>query len=216
MGRVPLEASSRSLRGKNAKQLRADGWIPAVVYGPDIQTQSLQIAERALYGALQQAGSTTLIELQVGVNAKPQVVLAREIQRDPLSNRLIHVDFYGLRLTERVKTMPRIELAGESPLVKSGEAVLIQAMNEVEVECLPTDLVNFIEVDISGLESLDDSILVKDLQVAEGMAVLADPNDVVVNLVPPRKAEEEEVEELEILEEEAEEAEESEELAQEE
>ena len=211
MGRVQLEVQSRNPRAKTPKQLRADGWIPAVVYGPDMETQALQIAERPLYGALQKAGSTTLIELRHEGSSEPQVVLAREIQREAISGRLLHVDFYGLRLTEKVKTTPRIELTGESPLVKSGAAVLIHAMNEVEVECLPTDLVNFIEVDISSLESLTDNVLVGDLQVGEGMTILADPTDVVVNLVPPRKAEEEEVEELELVEEEAEGAEEGEE-----
>jgi large subunit ribosomal protein L25 len=91
--------------------------------------------------------------------------------------------------------MPRIEIVGEAPIVKSGQAVLIHAMNEVEVECLPTDLINSIPVDISGLEKMDDNVLVGDLPVPDSVTIMADPGDVVVSVVPVRIALEEEIEE---------------------
>lgn len=200
MERVELKTQTRTTHGKQVKRLRATGWIPAVVYGPDLAAMSIQVEERALFTALQTAGSTALIDLFVDKRSKPRTVLAREIRRDPLTGRLEHVDFYQVRLTQKVKTMPRLDFIGEAPVVKTGTAVLIHNMNEIEVECLPTDLISSIPVDLSGLETLEDSVFVRDLPVPSGVTILADPADVVVSVVPTRLAlveEEEEVEEVE-------------------
>jgi large subunit ribosomal protein L25 len=202
MEHIELRTQSRTIRGKQVRRLRSENWIPAVVYGPDMLPQVIQAQERLLFNTLKEAGSTTLINLFVDDEPKPRVVLAREIQRSPLSGSLLHVDFYEVRLTEMVKTTPRLEFVGESPLVRSGSAVMIYGMNEVEVECLPTDLINSIDVDVSALEELDDSIVVGDLPVPSGVTILADPSDVVVSLVSTLVALEEEVEEEEIFEDE--------------
>ena len=194
MERLELRTQARTTRGKQVKRLRAEGWIPAVVYSADIPAKSIQVQERSLFTTLKEAGSTTLIDLFVEDESEPHVVLAREIQRDAITGQLVHVDFYQVRLTETVKTMPRLEFLGESPLVKQGEAVLIHGMTEIEVECLPTDLIHSIPVDVSVLERMDDNILVGDLPVPPGVTVLADPGDVVASVVPTRMAIEEEIE----------------------
>lgn len=204
MERVELRTESREVIGKKVKRLRAAGWIPAVMYGPDLEATAIQIEERALSGALGSAGSTALIDLFVGKKKKAHTVLARQIQRDPLTGRVQHLDFYQVRLTEKVKTTPRLEFVGEPPVAKSGLAVVIYSMNEIEVECLPTDLISSIPVDLSGLETLDDSIFVSDLPVPPGVTILADPTDVVVSAVPTRLAVEEEEVEVEYEEVEAE------------
>ena len=200
MDTFELHAASRELLGKQVKTMRAEAMIPAVVYGPDTPSTAITIPERELSQALQQAGSTQLINLVVDETAKPTAVLAREIQRDMLTSRLLHVDFYQVRLTEKVKTMPRLVLVGESPAVKAGVAVMIHGMTEIEVECLPTDLIDSIPVDISGLETLDDSIVVGDLPIPEGVTILADPDDVVISMVTTRAAVVDEEEEAEALE----------------
>lgn len=194
MEHLELRTQARTTRGKQVKRLRADGWIPAVVYSADMPTKSIQVQERSLFMTLKEAGSTTLINLFVEDESEPHVVLAREIQRDAITGQLVHVDFYQVRLTEMVKTMPRLEFVGESPLVKHGDAVMIHGMTEIEVECLPTDLIHSILVDVSVLERMDDNILVGDLPVPPGVTVLADPGDVVASVVPTRMAVEEEVE----------------------
>lgn len=201
MERVELRAQSRSIRGKKVKQLRAQGFTPAVVYGPDTPAQPLQAPERELNKALQQASTTALINLWIDAEANPTVVLARAIQRDPLTAQVHHVDFYQVRLTEKVKTLPRLEFVGESPLAKSGEAVVVYSMTEIEVECLPDDLISSIQVDISGLEGFDDNVTVGDLPVPEGITFTANPDDVVVSVVPVRVIEEVEEEEIPVLEE---------------
>ncbi len=188
MERVELRATSRTIQGKKVRQLRAAGWIPAVMFGPDTPSNSIQVEERDLLKVLREAGSTALIDLYVDDQAKPKVVLAREVQRNPVTGHLLHLDFYQVRLTEKVKTTPRLEFVGESPLIRSGRAVLIHSMNEVEVECLPTDLISSISVDLSGLETMDDNILIKDLSVPPSVTILADPDDVVVSVVTSRMA----------------------------
>jgi large subunit ribosomal protein L25 len=195
MERVELAAHSRTVRGKKTKQLRAQNLIPAVVYGPGTDPSPIQAQERALHRALRQASTTTLISLQVDADADPQLVLARDIQRDIMTGRLLHVDFYRVNLKEKVKTMPRLEFVGESPLVKAGMAVLLHAMTEIEVECLPTDLISFIEVDVSVLERMDDSVTVGDLPLSEGVTILAGLDEVVASVVPVRTIEEEAAEE---------------------
>jgi len=200
MERIELKAQTRTVTGKKVKRLREQHWIPAVIYGPDTPSQGIQIEEHELSRVMQQAGSTTLIYLGIDDISNPNVVLARDIQRDILTNRLQHVDFYQVRLTEKVRTSPRLEIVGESPLVKSGAAVLVQILNQVEVECLPTDLINSIPVDVSVLEHLDDSISISDLVVPPGVTILADPDDTVASVVPPRAALAEEAEEEELAE----------------
>lgn len=186
MERVELNAASRTIQGKQVKQLRAESWIPAVLYGPDTPPKKLQIQQRPLQKALGQAGSTALINLSVDGGDRPYVVLARDIQHHVLTRQLQHVDFYQVRLTEKVKTAPRLEFVGECLLVETGRAVLIHAMNTVEVECLPTDLISAIEVDVSGLQTMEDSIVVADLLVPPGVTILAAPDELVVSLVPTR------------------------------
>lgn len=197
MERAELQAKNRTLQGKKVRQLRAQSWIPGVVYGPDTPPRSIQMRQRDLFRTLQNVGETALIDLLVDGENKPYVVLARDVQRDILTSRLQHVDFYQVRLTEKVKTTPRLDIVGESPAVKSGMAVLIQILNQVEVECLPTDLISAIEVDISNLKTLDDSISIGDLPVPDGVTILADPSDTVVSVVPPRTALEAEAKEVE-------------------
>jgi large subunit ribosomal protein L25 len=179
MERIELKAQSRTLLGKQVRQQRAQGWIPAVVYGRLVTPKPILAPERELYAALKQAGTTSLIELFLDEAAKPDLVLAREIQRNPLNGHLLHVDFYQVRLTEKVKTSPRLEFVGEPPMVRSGKGVLLHNMTEIQVECLPTDLISVIRVDVSHLETMEDNI------------VLSDPQDVVAAIVPTRAASEE-------------------------
>jgi large subunit ribosomal protein L25 len=197
MERAELRADTRTVRGKKVKRLRSDNLIPAVVYGPDMEAAPIQVVERSLVKTLHEVGSTALIDLFIDDAAPPHVVLAREIQRDPLTSRVQHVDFYTVRLTEKVKTTPRIEFVGTSPLVETGRGVVVTSMTEVEVECLPTDLISSITVDISVLEEWDDNVIVADLPVPPAVTVLADPSEVVVSVVPIRMEIEEEIEEVE-------------------
>jgi large subunit ribosomal protein L25 len=202
MEREELRARSRTVTGKQVRQLRAQDWVPAVVYGPDQRARSIEAPERVLARVLKQAGDTSLINLYVDDEAAETVVLAREIQRNPLNGRLLHADFYQVRLTQKVKTNPHLRFHGEPAAIKAGTAVLLHSMTQLEIECLPTALIHTIDVDVSGLVNVGDSIFVRDLQVPDGITVLDDPNDPVASLVQIRMA----IKEEEVVEEEAPEA----------
>ncbi len=187
MERVEVKAKSRTVHGKQVRQLRAQEWIPAIVYGPDMPARAIQTQERALSKALQQAGETSLINLFVD-DGVPVAVLTHDVQRNAITGRLLHVDFYQVRLTEKVKIRPRLRFIGEPQAVKSSLGVLVHNMTEVEVECLPTELIHSIDVEVSGLENLGDSIFVRDLPIPEGITVLDDADEPVVTLVQARVA----------------------------
>jgi len=195
MEREELRTRSRTVLGKQVRQMRAKEWVPAVVYGPDQAARSIEAPERTLGQVLRRAGDTSLIDLYVDEEAAATVVLAREVQRNPLNGHLLHVDFYQVRLTEKVKIAPHLRFHGEPAAVKAGQAVLLHNMTQVEVECLPTDLIHSIDVDVSVLINLGDSIYVRDLPVPAGITVLDDPNDVVASLVQARMVKEEVAEE---------------------
>ncbi len=188
MERLELQAQSRAVRGKQVRQLRNQGWIPAVLYGPDTPSRAIQVEERRLNKVLQQAGGSALINLVVDQSQEPYVVLARGIQRNILTGRVHHVDFYQVRLYEKIRTTLPLEIVGESPLAKTGMAIVNPAVSHLEVECLPTDLIGSIHVDVSGLERMEDVIHIRDLPVPPGVTILADPDEVVVSLAPTRMA----------------------------
>jgi large subunit ribosomal protein L25 len=191
---VKLQTSQRTVLGKQVKQLRREGWIPAVLFGAKQEATPIQVAERELDAVLRQVGSTALIDLFVGEEREAHVVLARDIQRDILTSRLSHVDFYQVQLDRKVRTSPLLEIVGEAPAVKYGEAILVQVLNRIEVECLPGDLIDSILVDVSSLEAVNDSITVADLPVPPGITLMADPTEVVIHIVLPRAAVEAEAE----------------------
>ena len=181
MERVELQSASRTVEGKQVKKLRAEGLIPAVIFGPDTPSKMIQAQERSVDKTLRQAGSM-LINLFVDQEAQPRAVLVREIQRHSITGRLQHVDFYQVRMTEKVKTSIPLHFVGQSPLVAAGDVLLNQQISLLEVECLPNDLRDLIEVDVSGLVNMHDTILIGDLVMPPGITALAKPDDVVVSL----------------------------------
>ena len=124
------------------------------------------------------------------------MTLAKEIQRDPVKRHYLHVDFYAVKMDEKVKAHVPVVLKGEAPAVEDLDGILTLGLDEIEIECLPGDLVNSIEVDISSLAELNSSISVADLQFPETLTVLSDPDSMVVRIEAPRT-----VEEVEALEE---------------
>jgi len=181
MERVALQSASRTVEGKQVKKLRAEGLVPAVVFGPDTPPKVIQAPARAVDKALRQAGSM-LINLFVDQETLPRAVLAREIQRNPLTGQILHVDFYQVRMTEKVKTSIPLQFVGQPPLVTSGDALLNPQISLLEVECLPNDLQERIVVDVSGLLTMRDTILLGDMTLPPGITALGKPDDVVVSL----------------------------------
>lgn len=190
MDKLSLHADERKILGKKVKSLRRNGLLPAHVYGKGVEGESVTVAHKDFTKVFSQAGETGLIDLEIG-SEKVRPVLVRDVQYDPIHGNPIHIDFYQVNLKEKVQVPVPIVLIGEEPeAVHLGEAIVLQTLNEVEVEALPTDLVENIEVDQATLKVIDDAITIADLDYDRGkLTILAEPEEIVVKLAPAVTAE---------------------------
>jgi large subunit ribosomal protein L25 len=200
MEQIELTALQRTIEKGRAKRLRRAGQVPAMLYGYGVENVPLQIEALALTRTLARAGASQLIHLRIGDAASTRPVLAREIQRDVLSGDPIHVDFLAVSMTETLTAEVAIVLVGEPAAVETGEGLVLQGANTIEIECLPGDLIPSLEVDVTELE-LNSAIYVEDLRVPEGITILSDPQELVAQVVYEEVLEEEEEEEELVIEE---------------
>lgn len=190
--RIQLEARKRTVLGKKVKQLRRLGKLPATVYGHEVSPESIEVDARSFRTAYTTAGDNQLIDLVVE-GQRPRPVLVHSTQLDPRRNVAIHVEFYQANLSEKLTAHIPIHLIGEAPALKEG-LMMLSVLDSVELECLPTDLPHDIEVDVSSLMAMGDSIHVADLQVDRAKCeIKTDPEEVVVLISAPQAREEEEV-----------------------
>jgi large subunit ribosomal protein L25 len=199
MDQIELKTEARSLTGRHVKKLRAQGYVPAILYGRQVKATPIQIEDTLLHKVLARAGGNTLIALQIG-KKKPVLTLAREIQRDVLRHNILHVDFYQVVMTEKIAAEVPLVLTGIAPAVENVGGILVHGLNTVEVQCLPGDLPSSIEVDLSPLVDFNDTVTMADLPVPPSVTILSDPESVVARIEAPRIVEEEEeaVEEVEV------------------
>jgi large subunit ribosomal protein L25 len=189
METIKLEAKKRTLTGKAVSQLREKGLLPAVMYGKGMDSQTLEVQEQAFLKAYKSAGASTLIDLVV--DGKENKVLVQEVAHDPLSDKITHADFHKISLTEKMHAKIPLIFVGESRAVKGLGGVLIKNVDEFDVECLPTDLVHEIPVDISKLENFGDIIHLKEVTVPPGITVKhLHGEDPIVSVAEPRSEEE--------------------------
>ena len=193
MEQIELKTQKRTVLGKKVKNLRLEGLIPAVLYGHETESLPLQVEERELNRVLAQAGGHRLIALKIGRARKRQMALAREVQWDVISRKLIHVDFYAVVMTEKVTTEVPLVFVGEAPAAEAAGVMVLQGLDEIEIECLPGDLIEAIEVDLSGLEEMDQAIYVKDLRVPPTVEILTDAEGIVAKVAWAAAEEVEEV-----------------------
>jgi large subunit ribosomal protein L25 len=182
-----LAAEDRAVIGKQVNALRRAGSVPGVVYGSQVKTPlPIKIEEKTLKQVIAKAGRNRLIKLTVGSNA-PRLVLTREVQRNPMTGTIVHVDFQEVSMTEKVTTPVPLVLVGTSPAVTRGEGLLIHGINTVEIRALPLDLVAQIEVDVSALVSLNQGLYVRDLKTSDKIEVLTPGEDMVAKVVPVKE-----------------------------
>jgi large subunit ribosomal protein L25 len=199
---VMLRAETGRLLGSRpSRRLRRSGRVPAVVYGKDIEPQAIAVDGRELYGVLHtEAGLNALINLEID-GAKPQLTMAKNVDRHPVRSEIIHVDFVTISLTEKTRAEVTLELQGDPIGVREG-GIIETISNSVQVEALPTDIPTSIIIDVSGME-VGDTVRVADLPIIEGVEYLEDLDDPLITIVLPAAevAEEAELEEGEELEE---------------
>src|SRR5512143_1526802 len=179
MEKVVLKATKRDVSGKQVNALRRAGKLPAVIYGRRTEPVNISLDAHEAGLALGKVGSSSLITIDVAGAEYP--VLVRERQRDYIKNRLIHVDFLAVSLTEKIRAEGRIELTGLSLAVKDFDAVLVTGLHTLSVECLPADLPDHVTVDIGPLAKVGDSIHVRDVSLGDKVLILDDPDEMIVN-----------------------------------
>ena len=216
MDDLNLQASKRDILGKKTRFLRRQGTTPTHLLGHGIESLSLQCDTAKLQRIIARAGMTRLITLDVEGDKQPRNVFIREIQREPCTGELLHVDFYQVRRTEKIKVDVPIILVGEAPAMKEKGRTLTHSLTSLSIECLPDKLPPQIEVDLSPLEEVGQAIYVRDIALSPDITVFIDPDQMVAKVSEARVVVEEVVEEEVVAEEAvAEEAEEAEEKPEE-
>ncbi|MCG2686709.1 50S ribosomal protein L25, partial [Candidatus Parcubacteria bacterium] len=149
---LSLKAQPRELKGRKTKKIKEQGLIPAVVYGHGFKSKSIQVLALDFKKVFKEAGESSIINLEIEGD-KPIKVLVYDMQRHPLKDNLQHIDFYKIKEGEKIKVETGLKFIGEAPAVKELGGVLFNNLSEVEIECLPEDLIHEIEVDISVLKT---------------------------------------------------------------
>lgn len=185
MQRIPLDAEDRTVLGKKVKKLRHDGLIPGHVYGHGKTVDHVAVSLVDFLKVFKQAGETGLINLRVGED-RAIPVLVRGIQNGPVDGEVLHIDFFRVNLTEKVQVPVPVTLIGEQPeSVHLGETVVLQPISEIQIEALPDDLIDHVEVDQTLLKQVDDAVTVDQLLVDRTkVAILTPGEEVIIKLAP--------------------------------
>lgn len=194
---ISLSAKIRKEVGKKTQYLRDLGRIPAVVYGNKIENILLDLNEKEFSKVLKTAGESSLIELKIEGDKEKRPVLVHEIQKDPVTDKIIHIDFFQASLKEEVEVDVLLVIEGVSLAVKELGGTLVKNISELKVKALPQNLPHEIKVSIDGLNTFEDQILVKDLILSKDVKVMAKPDEVIVSVAKPEKVEEELASEIE-------------------
>ena len=183
---MQLKASTRTLLGKASRRLHGEGKLAGIVYGHNATPTPLVLDRLEFQKVFVKSGRTHLVDLLVD-GERSEKVLVREIQTHPRRLGPIHVDFYQVSLEEKITVEVPVHLVGESAAVKRGDADVLQPIHTVRVECLPTDIPEAFEIDLTPLEDVESEFRISELKVPKGVTVLMDAEDLVVKIVHRRE-----------------------------
>jgi len=193
MDSLELRVDSRDILGKKVRFLRRRGITPVHVIGHGLESLSLQCDTANLRQVLGQAGRTKLVNLKVGKERRARPTLVKEVQVEPMTGELLHVDFYQVRMADKVKMEVPLRTFGESPLLKLKGNILIQELPTISVECLASDIPESFTVDLNELTVVGQAVRIKDITVPEKVAVINDGEQLVLKIVAqamPKEGEE--------------------------
>lgn len=183
MTKITLKSTKREIFGRKVSRLRKEGLIPANIFGKKIKSEAVTVDAKEFLTVFKKAGETQIIDLD------GKSVLVSNMQTDPISDMVIHVDFRQVDLKEKITAMVPVEVEGESPAEKQNLGTVVQQISEIEVEALPADLPEKIIVDASVLSEVDQTIYVKDLKVDKNVEIKTDLESIVAKVEPPTKEE---------------------------
>jgi large subunit ribosomal protein L25 len=179
---MELVANVREIHGKKVKTLRRQGVTPVNLFGRQVEPLTLQCNTAELQRVLTRGGKTGIISLKLDKIKATRNVMVREVQREPLSGKLLHVDFYQVRMDEKLRVQVPIVMIGEAPALKQKDNYLAHELNELTIECLPDNIPNRVEIDISVLKEADQSIHVSDIHLGEGITIVNSPDQIVFRI----------------------------------
>lgn len=189
MKTLKLDVQKRTILGKKTEGIREDGLIPAVIYGRSTESTAISLPLAVFEKCYREAGESSLVDLSID-NAGSVKALIHDVQRDAVTDRVIHVDFYAVTMTEKLNATIQFKFTGEPKAVKALGGVLVKNLSEVDVRCLPSDLVSEIIVDLSPLQTFEDTITIKDLPIPPGMEILGQDDTIIATVMPPISEEE--------------------------
>ncbi len=183
---MQLKASARQPLGKRSRRMLREGKLPAIVYGHNTEATPITLDRLEFQKVFVKSGRTHLVDLGLDGD-RTEKVLVREIQTHPRQLGPIHVDFYQVNLQEKIEVEVPVHLTGESAPVKRGDADILQPLHAIRVECLPSDIPESFEVDLTPLEEIEMELRVADLTVPKGVTLLVDAEELVVKIVHKRE-----------------------------
>lgn len=192
MEKINLNAKIRDISGRKVKKLRAEGLIPVIMYGHDVEPKMMTVDKKEFNHIYQEAGGSTMVELNIENNKEPVNILIHQVDFHPQTDEIVHTDFIQVKLTEKIKAEIPIILIGDdvAPVVKEKEGSIVISKQQIEVEAFPQDLIHEITLDVSYLTDFEQSIHVKDLDISNKITILDDLEDIIVYIQEPRSEEE--------------------------
>jgi large subunit ribosomal protein L25 len=190
MEQIELQANNRDILGKGVRFLRRQGITPVHLFGHDLKSLALQCQTAKLERSLAEAGEIRLVTLKVRDEKKVRPVLVREVQRESLTSKLLHVDFYQVKMDEKVEVEIPIVLVGEAPALEAKGNRLLRELDTLTIECLPSKIPTSLEVNVGSLTQAGQAVRVKDIAVDSDITVLSGPEQVIVTVIAQPEEEE--------------------------
>ncbi len=182
---VTLKLSPRSVTGKKVKELRRSGQVPVHLYGRGIESQALQAEAHVLRKVLPQVGTNIPLSLELDAEGE-NICFVREIQRHPVTEEVLHVDFLRVDVSRAIQAEVPIALTGSSPAVRELGGTLLQPLLSLLVEALPMDVPASLQVDVSQLDDFEKGVFVRDIELGPAVTLVSDPDEMVARVSPPR------------------------------
>ncbi|OGC93116.1 hypothetical protein A3D85_00335 [Candidatus Amesbacteria bacterium RIFCSPHIGHO2_02_FULL_47_9] len=188
-----LSVTTRTVTGRKVKSLRRQGIIPASVFGRHIPSVNLQVKSKDFFSLYKKVGDSTLFYLDISGEKDKRPVMVSEVVFHPVSSQLLHITFHQVDLKEKVVASVKIILTGEAPAEKDKLGILVQQLNELEVEALPADMPDHIDVDISSLAAVNQAVYAKDLKLSSKLEIKSELESIIAKIEPLAKEEVKEV-----------------------
>lgn len=181
-----LEISRREVMGKAVKRLRKEGIIPANIFGHNEASMAIQIDAGAFERLRRSHGSRSVLTLRMSGTKSTQTALIRHVQREPQTSKIIHVDFFRVSLSERIRVKVPLHFTGEAPAVKTENGVMLHLLDAIEIECVARDIPEYLEVDVSGLIEIDAILHASDVKLPANFTLITDPEEGIVKVAATR------------------------------